>query len=200
MNPRRLIKNFLSELSSTGLIEVEETDTTFVVHFRDTPKKRSSTPTEDFDFEAIYKAYPLKKGKAKGMAKLKKLIKTKEDYDRIKASVMAYAHAVSGSDSRYIQHFSTFMNGTWEDYVLLGEEAKESIDDYSLLLQSADLHWRFEPHLDRIKKVFPEYEAFRSFLSARKEFFNTFSNHELNQDHFKAFISKAIKEEIGVRD
>lgn len=204
MNPRRLIKNFLSELSSTGMIEVEETETTFVVHFRDTPKKRSSTPTEDFDFEAIYKAYPLKKGKAKGMAKLKKLIKTKEDYDRIKASVMAYAHAVSGSDPRYIQHFSTFMNGTWEDYELLptekwSEETAET-DDYLLILQGVGLHLKFKPHLEKIKEVFPEYEQFRAFLAKTKEFFNTHSNSDVDREKFRATISKAIKGEIGVRD
>lgn len=204
MNPRRLIKNFLNELSSTGLIELEETESTFVVHFRDTPKKKSSPPTEDFDFDAIYKAYPLKKGKAKGMAKLKKLIKTKEDYERIKNAVMAYANAVRGSDPRYIQHFSTFMNGTWEDYELLPAEPLSAdsaeTDDYVLILQTVGLHLKFQTHMDRIKEVFPEYEQFRAFLSKHKEFFNRTHDAEKDREHFRAVLTKVIKGEIGVRD
>lgn len=203
MNHRTLIRSFLQAFIETGVVEVVEEDETFHIKFLKAPKKKAPAPTGLFDLEALYKLYPLKKGKAKGMAKLQKLVKTEGDYERIKNCIIAYGASVRGSDPRYIQHFSTFINGTWQDYELLpgeGQSGSLENDDYLLILQGVGLHLKFEPHLSKIKEVFPEYEQFRAFLAKTKEFFNTHSDSEVDREKFRATLSKAIKGEIGVRD
>lgn len=72
--------------------------------------------TEKFDFEEVYKGYPLKKGKSKGMKLCMSQIKTLDDYQSLVTAVKNYAKEVHGSENRYIKHFSTFMN-CWRDYL-----------------------------------------------------------------------------------
>lgn len=72
----------------------------------------------DFDFEKIYLSYPRKIGKKKGLETAKKVILNKQDFENLKVAIEKYSNHVKRekTESRYIQHFSTFM-GSWEDWV-----------------------------------------------------------------------------------
>lgn len=72
----------------------------------------------DFDFEVLYRAYPRKEGKRRGMAKLKKTIKTKAEYDAFKGAMETYV-ALCKAEARepqYIKLWQTFVNN-WTDYL-----------------------------------------------------------------------------------
>ncbi len=81
----------------------------------DFERKRIKHPK--LDFEALYKAYPRKLGKAKGIAKLEKTIKTQEQYDQVRKALEKYSRHVitSGTEEKYVQHFSTWVNN-WSDW------------------------------------------------------------------------------------
>jgi len=70
-----------------------------------------------FDFESAYRAYPRKEGKATGMKKLEKTIKTEEEYTCFMQAVNNYATLCKqqGRELQYIKLFSTFCNH-WKDY------------------------------------------------------------------------------------
>lgn len=78
---------------------------------------------ECFDFENIYKIYPRKLGKAKGIKTLQKLITTQEQYESFSKAVSNYAQdcRLNATPENYIKHFSSFVgtreNQTWLDYV-----------------------------------------------------------------------------------
>ncbi len=67
------------------------------------------------DLEEAYKAYPLKKGKSKGIDSLKRQIKTRTDLADLKRAIAVYANEVKGREPDKIKHFSTFANGPWRD-------------------------------------------------------------------------------------
>ena len=71
-----------------------------------------------FDFEILYKKYPLKKGKADGFSRLKKTIKTQEDFDLCSKAIDKYAQQLifERTEPKFIKHFSTFVS-TWKDWV-----------------------------------------------------------------------------------
>jgi hypothetical protein len=77
-----------------------------------TPKARS-----DFDFRAVYQAYPRKLGKAKGLAKAAKDVKTDADYQALVGAVGRFVehHRSAGTEEKFIPHFSTFMS-EWRDW------------------------------------------------------------------------------------
>lgn len=79
----------------------------------DRPPPRSSQ--SKFDFENIYKKYPRKEGKAKGLEKCRKQIKTQEDYDALSIAIDRYS-AHCSSSGQYFKHFDSFMT-TWRDWV-----------------------------------------------------------------------------------
>lgn len=197
MDHRRLIQVFLNQFISSKIITVNETDSQIVITFGEEKKspKKTTHKAQEFDLEALYSLYPLKKGKAKGMAKLEKIIQSEADYAQMEGAIRAYASSVKGS--AFIQHFSTFVNGTWKDYVGLTPEPP---DDYLLILETVGLHLKFGQYLHLIKEVFPEFSLFRDFLAKHKAFFNTHSNSDTDRERFRATLSKAIKGEIGVRD
>lgn len=67
------------------------------------------------DFDALYAPYPRKEGKAKGMAKLKRVITTPAQYERFAAAVRNYARHVAGRPADKVKHFDSFVM-CWEDY------------------------------------------------------------------------------------
>jgi hypothetical protein len=74
----------------------------------------------EFDFDLVYDQYPMKKGKKKGIAKCRTVIKTQSDFDRLLLAVKNYAienEHLKGDDRRFIKHFSSFMS-CWEDYLV----------------------------------------------------------------------------------
>lgn len=66
----------------------------------------------------LYVAYPRKAGKADGLKKLLKMLKTFEDYATMANAVGNYDSIVKGQrrEEKFILLFSTFVNGRWEDY------------------------------------------------------------------------------------
>jgi hypothetical protein len=99
-----------------------DVDDTLQTNKQDKQDKQTSANAK-FDFEEIYKSYPLKKGKTDGISILQGTVKTEEDFEAFRKAVSKYASHCSrnGTDSKYIQHFSTFV-GTkekqrWRDWV-----------------------------------------------------------------------------------
>jgi hypothetical protein len=78
----------------------------------------SISKSPHFDFETLYKAYPLKIGKKRGLAACKTHVKTTKDYDRLKLAIEKYTKHVSDSkiEKQYIKHFDSFMSA-WEDWI-----------------------------------------------------------------------------------
>lgn len=70
-----------------------------------------------FNFEPIYKKWPRKEGKGKGMKKLEKSIKTEADFMRLDRSTdnAIALFMQERREKKFIPHWSTFCNN-WEDY------------------------------------------------------------------------------------
>ena len=70
-----------------------------------------------FDFESLYKKYPLKKGKSRGLKVCEKEIKTQEEFISLQKAIDKYASdlVLRNTETQYIKHFSTFMN-EWRDW------------------------------------------------------------------------------------
>jgi hypothetical protein len=79
----------------------------------------------DFDFDALYENYPLKRGKAAGMKFLHRNPMNPEIYAKLDLAVKNYFREVQDlkTESRFIKHFSTFLgaklDGPWQDYINL---------------------------------------------------------------------------------
>jgi hypothetical protein len=72
-----------------------------------------------FDFEPLYERYPNKQGKAKGIAKLKALVKTEAEFQAVLRGLECFIRDEKrkGTETRFYPHFSTWVNGKrWEDY------------------------------------------------------------------------------------
>ncbi len=82
------------------------------------PDIESSTVVAPFDLNKIYELYPRKLGKASGLKKLKRQVKSREKYDLCFAAVVSYANHCKREriEMKFIKHFSTWAN-TWEDWV-----------------------------------------------------------------------------------
>lgn len=99
-----------------------------------------------FDFESIYKKYPRKLGKAEGIARLKKMILSQEDYNNLSLAVDNYAKNCieKGTEERFIRHFSTFV-GTidkpaWHEWLEYKFNANgKPKRDFSYLLGEGDV-------------------------------------------------------------
>ena len=78
------------------------------------------TTHNKFNFDTIYQEYPKKVGKKIGMERCKKYITTQDQYSNLQSAVKNYTKhcSLEGLDSKYIKHFSSFMN-SWEDWIIL---------------------------------------------------------------------------------
>lgn len=75
---------------------------------------RSAAPR--FDLDAVYAAFPRKAGKAKGLERLAKLVKTEDSFRSVLAAAEAMGRLWAGADPTYCPHFSTWVNQRrWED-------------------------------------------------------------------------------------
>lgn len=84
------------------------------------PLELELLPTEPpgpaFDFEELYRAYPRKEGKQKGIAYAEEHITTAADFEALRVAIANYTRTVEGQDPKYTKHFSSFMR-CWKDYV-----------------------------------------------------------------------------------
>lgn len=69
---------------------------------------------DSFDLESIYKTFPVKKGKSKGMQRLAREIKTAEDFEALKVAVSRYMQTEEVKRG-FVKHWSTFAN-EWRDW------------------------------------------------------------------------------------
>lgn len=78
----------------------------------------SQNPASVFDFEILYKKYPRKEGKSRGMVICKSQIKSQEDYDLLSKAIDTYViHCkVNKTEPRFLKHFSSFM-ASWKDWL-----------------------------------------------------------------------------------
>jgi hypothetical protein len=85
------------------------------------PPQSPSAPLElvpsapPLDLNALYAPYPRKEGKAKGMAKLKRVITTPAQYERFANAVRNYTTHVAGRPPDKVKQFDSFIT-CWEDY------------------------------------------------------------------------------------
>lgn len=82
------------------------------------PRVEKSRVENTWDIEAIYNAYPRKDGKANGLKKLQKIIKSTEQFNEILngAQKLKEFHEAKGTEQRFIPLFSTWVNAErWKD-------------------------------------------------------------------------------------
>lgn len=77
--------------------------------------------------DVIYSLYPRKVGKKAGWVKMKRILKTEKDFEKLKTSVINYTRFCEKREAelKYIKQFDTFLT-TWEDW--LDPEAGTGID------------------------------------------------------------------------
>lgn len=99
----------------------------------ETPDGAADPEAQDkpaLDFEPVYRAYPLKRGKAKGLEALRKKIRDPTELEAVLRGVHAYAAECirEKRERKYIAHFSTFVNQErWKDYA--GEDDSSSMPE-----------------------------------------------------------------------
>ena len=74
--------------------------------------------TAPLDFEPLYRKYPRREGKSKGLATCRVQIKTPEEYAALSLAIDNYAAKVErqATEKKFIKQFSTFMH-CWRDYL-----------------------------------------------------------------------------------
>lgn len=85
------------------------------------------------EFEAIWKLYPRKEGKAKARESFIKLRK-KHSLEELQRAVERYKEVTKDENKKYIKHASTFFNGGYEDY--LDENYTEVVKDNTKALKN----------------------------------------------------------------
>lgn len=83
----------------------------------------ANAPETVFNLDELYQLYPLKKGKAIGLEKLKRVIKSQKDFDDFKLAILRYIEDIKskGTEARFIKQFSTFVGSEkvqpWKDWL-----------------------------------------------------------------------------------
>jgi hypothetical protein len=123
------------------------------VTIRNDTKKEELLP---FNFEILYKKYPLKKGKEEGIKRCKLLITTQEEYDQLSLAIDRYSIDIvkNKTESKFIKHFSTFIENRdskpfsqpWRDWI--DEDAGSAVNSSNSikiksLIELSDLNKEF---------------------------------------------------------
>ncbi len=82
---------------------------------------RTVAVAPEFDFAAVYQAYPKRIGKTKGMARLRTSVKTAADWEQLNIALKHYQAFVAGKDQQYTKQFDTWAT-TWRDWVEVPQE------------------------------------------------------------------------------
>jgi len=102
----------------------------------DKDKDKNKAKDKDIgDFDKAYQEYPKKMGKQKGLVKIKKEVKTREDFILFVKAIRNYDKYTidSKTETQFIKHFSTFVT-EWRDWIEAPEASKgpEKIDKNKL--------------------------------------------------------------------
>lgn len=90
---------------------------------KDMDKEKENSKVDKFDFEIPYQNYPKKIGKSAGIARLKKQIKTKSEYDDFFKAVINYKKycTENQTEQKFIKQFSSFVgtneSAPWKDFI-----------------------------------------------------------------------------------
>lgn len=76
-----------------------------------------------FEFETLYKKFPRKEGKSRGLKICHVQIKTLDDFELLKKAIDNYSNYCRAkiTNPRFIKHFATFM-GEWRDWLEVESE------------------------------------------------------------------------------
>lgn len=95
-------------------------------------KRYKKTNKKEFLFakeiEDLYREYPRKVGKTKGLEKLNKEITNQDDLANLKKAIKNYGWHVAGAESRFVKHFSTWVS-EWRDWVEYKPEAERVVNE-----------------------------------------------------------------------
>lgn len=71
-----------------------------------------------FDFEALYRKYPRKEGKKRGLIRLRATIKSEAEFDAFRGAMEEYLSLCEKEQRppQYVKHWATFVNN-WTDYL-----------------------------------------------------------------------------------
>jgi hypothetical protein len=137
----------------TGSKEVERTDQSTqgaskAQHIGEREEEKNKYIGLSPDLNALYQAYPKRKGsnrKTKGLEYLAKKIKTQEQYDSMLRAIKNYAaecEASKKTGTEFVMQFATFANGVWEEYAettLINPAPKKlSVEESLLELDKAE--------------------------------------------------------------
>lgn len=122
-----VVHSAIKKLSDLDCVRIRNVDVTSTLRERNATNERTNertyTPESTGkpvgfvpDLEAAYQGYPRKEGKSRGIAKLRREIKTEQDYADLVQAIRNYAAKVSGSELKFVKHFATFV-GEWRDWI-----------------------------------------------------------------------------------
>jgi hypothetical protein len=122
-----VVKLSLRELKVNNIIEMESNVRTQLIeenrieYNRTKQNKKvcsNAGASERYSFDLIYQEYPRKEGKTIGINKLKKIVKSKDQFNLILEASKKYNLycKLNNTDRKYIKLFSTWVNGEhWND-------------------------------------------------------------------------------------
>lgn len=121
----RVSRDVTSKLHSES---VRDSHATNITNEHNEHNEQNITNTVTFDLESIYRRYPRKLGKSKGIGKLEKEIRSQEDFEKLIVAVENYAASRRNQDPQYTKHFSTFVS-EWRDWVAYTPEPQPMPDN-----------------------------------------------------------------------
>lgn len=100
-------------------------------------KKNNKKIYDKKDYEEIWSLYPLKRGKARAMKSIPKILKD-IDKDELMRAILRYKEEKinEGNNNKYMLNGSTFFNGRYLDYIdknFLEEEENDNASDYDVI-------------------------------------------------------------------
>lgn len=80
--------------------------------------KLSISDFPEFDFEEVWRLYPIKKGKEAALKSFKRSVKTGDDFNNLKTAISNYSKECieKHTEKKFIKHGSTFFN-CWTEYL-----------------------------------------------------------------------------------
>lgn len=93
--------------------------------------EKSETKTQVFDFESLYKKYPRKKGKKRGLESCFRQIKTQESFGQLSLAIDNYILECRREKTKetYMKYFSSFMS-CWQDFVEIETRQKQTVGGF----------------------------------------------------------------------